>query len=156
MRLHVLRAFLFFFTATAGWSQAAPSAKPVIDADRAFNQATQHERLDGWMSAMADNVVLFGVTPPVLGKDAVRKFYESQFSNPDFSLTWEPVNGEIQPSGQVGYTSGRWTMRLKNAKGVAIERHGSYLTVWGKQKDGTWKVIADGGSPDPSTSPKTP
>jgi ketosteroid isomerase-like protein len=27
-------------------------------------------------------------------------------------------------------------------------RHGSYLTVWKKQSDGSWKVIADGGAPD--------
>src|SRR5512138_2682161 len=95
----------------------AQSAQPVMDADRAFNKATQEQRLEGWMSYMAENVVLFAVNPPVVGKDAVRKFYEPQFTNPDFTLQWEPKNGEIQPSGQVGYTSGRWTMRMKNAKG---------------------------------------
>ena len=146
MLLRLLLALLL--VVTAGWGQVSVSPKPVLDADRAFNQATQRDRLDGWMSAMAPNVVLFGITPPVVGKDAVRKFYESPFSNPDFSLTWEPATGEIQPSGVVGYTSGRWTMRTKNTKGVPIERHGSYLTVWSKQTDGTWKVIADGGSPD--------
>lgn len=129
-------------------AQSAPSEKPIIDADRAFNEATQAQRLEGWMSYMAENIVLFGQNPPVVGKDAVRKFYEPQFSNTDFSLTWEPSHGEMQPSGRVGYTTGRWTMKMKTPDGKPVEMHGTYLTVWGKQKDGSWKVIADGGSPD--------
>ena len=137
-------------------AQSTPSAQPVLDADRAFNKATQEQRLEGWMSFMADNVVLFNLDPPVVGKDAVRKFYEPNFANPDFGLTWEPKTGEIQPSGRVGYTSGRYTLRMKTPKGETVERHGSYLTVWGRQKDGSWRVIADGGSPDPVAAPTQP
>ena len=101
------------------------------------------------MSFIAENVVLFGQNPPVVGKDAVRKFYEPQFSNASFSLTWDPTRGGIQPSGTVGYTTGRWTMKITGRDAKPVERHGTYLTVWGKQADGSWKVIADGGSPDP-------
>ena len=127
-----------------------------MEADRAFDKATQENRLEGWMSFMADNVVLFAVNPPIVGKEAVRKFYEPVFANASTTLTWEPKTGEVQPSGKVGYTSGRWTMHGKNPKGEAVERHGSYLTVWEKQKDGSWKVIADGGSPDPAPAPAKP
>ena len=131
-------------------AQSAPSPQPVMDADRAFNKATQEKRIEGWMSFMADNVVLFGVTPPVVGKDAVRAFHENTFKDPNTTLTWEPTHGEIYAAGTVGYTTGRWTMRGKTAKGDTIERHGNYLTVWEKQKDGSWKVTADGGAPDPA------
>ena len=124
-----------------------------MNADRAFNKATQEKRLEGWMSFMADNVVLFGTDPVIVGKDAVRKFFEPQYSNPDYHLDWEPTRGEVYPAGTVGYTTGRWTRRFKNAQGELVERHGNYLTVWGKQKDGSWKVIADGGSPDPAPAP---
>ena len=30
-----------------------------------------------------------------------------------------------------------------------VERTGRYLTVWKKQKDGSWKVVWDGGAADP-------
>ena len=147
MRIRVL--ITVWFLAAACFGQESPSGNPVVEADRAFNRATQQNRLEGWMSYMADNVVLFGQNPPVVGRDAVRKFYEPQFANEDFTLTWEPKSSELQPSGKVGYTSGRWTMQMKTPDGKLLEVHGSYLTVWGKQKDGSWKVIADGGSPDP-------
>lgn len=146
----ILRIFAILLLSTSSLAQSTPSAQPLLDADRAFNKATQEKRLEGWMSFMADNVVLFNLDSPVVGKEAVRKFHEPTLSNPNFTLTWEPTTGEIQPSGTVGYTSGRYTLKAKNAKGETIERHGSYLTVWGKQKDGSWKVIADGGSPDPA------
>src|SRR4051812_11859894 len=140
---------VLLLVSAACFAQAPASEQAVMDADRAFNKATQEKRLEGWMSYMADNVVLFNIDPPVVGKDAVRKFYEPNFSNPNFTLTWEPTRGEMQASGKVGYTSGRWTVRIKGADGKEISRVGSYLTVWGLQKDGSWKVIADGGSPDP-------
>jgi ketosteroid isomerase-like protein len=145
----IRRLVVILLLATACLAQS-PSAQPVMDADRAFNQATQADRLEGWMSFMADNVVLFGVTPPVVGKDAVRKFYEPNFGNANFTLQWEPNRGEIYPAGKVGYTTGRWTLRNKTPKGEAVEIRGNYLTVWEKQKDGSWKVIADGGSADPA------
>ena len=154
MRVMIRRILPLLLFAIACLAQSATSAQPVMDADRAFNKATQQDRLEGWMSYMADNVVLFNLDPPVVGKDAVRKFYEPVFGNPDSSLTWEPTTGEIQPSGKVGYTSGRYTLKMKSPKGEVVERHGSYLTIWGKQKDGSWKVIADGGSPDPAPQKK--
>jgi ketosteroid isomerase-like protein len=152
----IARIVAVVLLAVSGFAQSTPSAQPVMDADRAFNQVTQEKRLEGWMSFMADSVVLFGVNPPVVGKDAVRKFYDGVFADANTTLTWEPKSGEVQPSGRVGYTSGRWTIRGKSPKGEAVERHGSYLTVWEKQKDGTWKVIADGGSPDPAPATAKP
>jgi ketosteroid isomerase-like protein len=120
----------------------------LLKADRDFNQATAERRLEGWMSYFASSAVLFGVEPPVVGQEAIRKFYEHIFANPDFQLSWEPARGEMFASGDTGYTTGRYEMRAKNAKGEAVVRHGHYLTVWKKQTDGSWKVVADGGAPD--------
>ncbi len=113
----IARMLTVLLLACGCFAQSAPSAQPVLDADRAFNKATQEQRLEGWMSFMADNVVLFNLDAPVVGRDAVRKFYEPNFANPDFGLTWEPKTAEMQPSGKVGYTSGRYTLKLKSAKG---------------------------------------
>ncbi len=44
-----------------------------------------------------------------------------------------------------------WTYHGKNEKGEKVTLQGDYLTVWQKQADGSWKVIYDGGTPDPAT-----
>ena len=124
-----------------------PGEQLLLDADRSFYRETAKRRLDGWMDYMADDAVLFSAKP-VVGKDAIRAFYEPAFADPDFSLSWQLTRAEMFPSGDTGYSTGRYELHAKDAKGDKVVRHGSYLTVWKKQQDGSWKVVADGGAPD--------
>ena len=146
-------AFLLLL-ATLAAAQTTPKPQPkdeqpLLAADRAFNADTAKRRLDGWMAAFADDAVLFAAKPPIVGKDGIRASYQPNFADPDFSLSWQPTRAEMFPSGDMGYTIGRYELHAKDAKGNKFVRHGSYLTVWRKQSDGSWKVIADGGSADP-------
>jgi ketosteroid isomerase-like protein len=150
--MKILAIVILLFATAAGAQTPKPPAnseQPLFAADRAFNADTAKRRLDGWMAAFADNAVLFAAKPPVVGKDAIRAFYQPNFADPDFSLSWQPTRAEMFPSGDMGYTTGRYELHAKDAKGNKVVRHGSYLTVWRKQPDGSWKVIADGGAADP-------
>jgi ketosteroid isomerase-like protein len=129
--------------------QAPATELTLLEADRDFNKATQEKGLEGWMQFMADDVILLR-GKPVFGKDAVRSTLKSDWDEPGYSLSWEPKRGEMFKSGRMGNTSGRWTYRGKNEKGEKITLQGDYLTVWQKQADGSWKVIYDGGTPDPA------
>jgi ketosteroid isomerase-like protein len=48
--------------------------------------------------------------------------------------------------GDVGYTTGRSVLRERDRDGKIVERHSEYLTVWRRQRDGSWKVVFDTGS----------
>lgn len=129
----------------------SPAGKPedvLLQADRDFNTATSQKRLDGWMQFMADDAVL-GHEKPVIGKAAIRTAMQDVFANPASTLTWAPEKAELFKAGGLGYTSGRWQSLRVTEKGEKRTAHGSYLTVWKKQPDGSWKVIYDTGSPDP-------
>ena len=153
--LLALLALTLFATAQTS-SKPQPKAKApakvsgqqlLLKADRAFARETAVKRLEGWMAYMADDAVLFS-DKPVVGADAIRAFYQPAFSDPAFRLSWQPTRAEMFRSGDTGYTTGRYELHAKDGKGNQVVRHGSYLTVWKKQSDGTWKVIADGGAPD--------
>ncbi len=60
------------------------------------------------------------------------------------------LHGEVIGASDLGYTVGNSVFRAKNAAGVLTERHGSYLTVWRKQRDGRWQVVFDTGSTLPA------
>jgi ketosteroid isomerase-like protein len=120
----------------------------LLQADRDFNKATAEKKLEGWMQFMADDVVILR-GKPVFGKDAVRDALKEDWDDPTYSLTWEPKHAELFKSGKMGYTTGRCTYHGKNPKGEKAKLDGDYLTVWQKQVDGSWKVIYDGGTPDP-------
>jgi ketosteroid isomerase-like protein len=63
-------------------------------------------------------------------------------------LTWTPTEADAAASGELGYTWGRWEYRDKTQDGKPVDIKGTYVTIWKRQADGTWKVVLDGGNPD--------
>lgn len=58
-------------------------------------------------------------------------------------LVWWPLWAGIARSGDLGFTTGPYTL--------ADEGRGYYFTVWVKQADGSWKWVFDGGPPSDIT-----
>ncbi len=54
-------------------------------------------------------------------------------------LKWYPVLADGAQSGELGYTTGPWTL-LQNDRPQSA---GEYVTVWRKQPDGKWKFVID-------------
>jgi uncharacterized protein (TIGR02246 family) len=108
-----------------------------------------------WASYFAENGSMVGQTgAPVVGPEAIRARMEPVFANPDFSLRWQPTRAEILIPGHVGYTTGRYERRAKNKEGKVEVEHGTYVSVWRKQADGSWKIILDTGNADPAEAAK--
>ena len=120
----------------------------LMQADRDFAKATATKRLDGWMAFMAPNAVLLRAEP-LVGLEQISAGMAKDFNAPDFQLTWEPIKAEFVGNGPVGYTIGRYEAKYKSDDGKLRTSHGNYMTTWQKQHDGSWKVVADIGSPDP-------
>ncbi len=65
------------------------------------------------------------------------------------SLVWHPVDGEMAKSGDLGFTVGNAVFNGERDDGALIVRYSKYLTVWKRQRDGTWRYVVDGGSARP-------
>jgi ketosteroid isomerase-like protein len=65
------------------------------------------------------------------------------------SLSWTPVRGDMAASGDLGYTYGNYIFKSKNKEGKIVSSYGKYMSVWKKQKDGSWKVAVDMGNSSP-------
>jgi ketosteroid isomerase-like protein len=83
---------------------------------------------------------LFPNTPIVIGKKAIAKAIQDDFSSGD--LTWRPNAVGVARSGDLGYTSGLYELRLKSTAG-GVADNGKYLTIWKKEPDGSWRVLFD-------------
>ena len=126
------------------------TAASLKQADLAFCRAVQDRGLEGWMSYFADDAVIGPADPPVRGKDAIRAFYSKVFARQNLDFQWIATTEEIFPAGDLGYTSGRARMSFVES-GQRKERTSRYVTVWQKQHDNSWKVIADFGSGGPAS-----
>ncbi len=138
----------------ASWALGAPEPtgerEQLLAADRAFDQATAEKGIEGWVAFFAPNgSMLPGDDPPVSGPDAIRQFMGPTLAQPGVSLRWQPTRAEVLIPGVLGMTVGRFERRWEDAEGKPQQRNGTYVTVWKKQPDGSWKVVFDTGAPDP-------
>jgi ketosteroid isomerase-like protein len=61
-------------------------------------------------------------------------------------LAWWPVAAAIAESGDLGCTVGEATI-------ASLNQYSKYLTIWRRQRDGSWKFVADGGNARPAPAP---
>jgi ketosteroid isomerase-like protein len=93
-------------------------------------------------------------SPIVTGKAAMAKAIASDFALGD--LAWHVNKAVVARSGELGYTSGAYEQKVRDASGKIILDKGKYLTVWKKQKDGSWRVLMDMFNSDlPPSAPST-
>ncbi len=144
----VPRILLCVFALTVLSFAADRDPQVLIQAERAFAKATAERGVDGWMEFMAPNAVELS-TEPLVGLDQIRAGMTKLFKLPGFKITWEPTKAEFLGQGDVGYAVGRYEVRSTGDDGKPQVEKGTYLTTWQKQKDGSWKVVSDIGSPDP-------
>jgi ketosteroid isomerase-like protein len=137
---------VFVLGATSFGADRDPNV--LMHAELAFAKATAERGVDGWMEFMAPNAVELSAEP-LVGLDQIRAGMTKQFKLPGFKITWEPTKAEFLGQGNVGYAVGRYEVRFTGDDGKPQVKRGSYLTTWQMQKDGSWKVVSDIGSPDP-------
>jgi len=121
---------------------AAAPATALEDADRAFAAASKARGADAWAETVAEHGVLYRRQGLVAGPAAVRETMAKPLA--EATVLWEPVASGINPAGTLGFTVGRarWMGRGNEPVGA-----GSYVTIWQRQPDGTWKWVFDAGRP---------
>lgn len=131
---------LFFALALGACASApsaeAPSAAPVIAAERAF-AADAAQR--GWAAAFRRYAAADAIT---LSPDPVNAHEQLATVEGDgeTTLDWRPAYAGVARSGDFGFTTGPFQFRGR--EGIV----GHYFTVWKRQPNGDWKWIFDAGT----------
>jgi ketosteroid isomerase-like protein/quercetin dioxygenase-like cupin family protein len=86
--------------------------------------------------------------PVVKGQPAIREVLKQLAATPGFDLKVTTSNTEVGAAGDVGYTTGMYTL----ATAAGVEK-GKSVTVWRKQSDGNWRVVEDIFNADTAPSP---
>jgi uncharacterized protein (TIGR02246 family) len=128
--------------------------------DLQWNRDFAAQDADKLASHYADDAVLMvpGM-PAVSGKDAIHTALKQMASDPALSLKFQASRVDVAKSGDLAYTQGSYTMTVTDPQTKQIiNDHGSYVTTYRKQPDGTWKAVADIATsevPPPSSAPST-
>jgi ketosteroid isomerase-like protein len=116
----------------------------LLQTDREFSSKSVKEGMfKAFLSYVADDgVILRNNSYPSKGKSSLIEYFEGK-SDTSFILSWEPSFEKISESGDLGYTYGIYTNTIKSTGNVT---RGTYVSIWNKQADGSWKFLLDTGT----------
>lgn len=127
-------------------SERAPDLEK---ADLAFAADVQARGTDAWVEVFDAEGAMESEGTRVAGAEAIRAAMEPLLSDRSRRLQWAPLWSGLSPAGDVGFTTGAWALRAHDAGAWSTRATGSYVTLWRRQPDGSWKVLFDAGEDDP-------
>lgn len=119
------------------YAQNEIAVKELVQAEWNFiNLAKETNTRDAFLAQFTDETIVFGEGPVI-----AKRVYENQQPNNGW-LKWEPVFSDVARSGDFGFNTGPWEFRINRADEKAVT-YGDFISFWGKQADGTWKLLID-------------
>lgn len=115
----------------------------MVAAEISFSKLSQEKGNRNALMQFIDSngVLLRPNSYPLIGGNAID--FISQVNDSSYSMHWQAIGAGVAASGELGYTYGVYTVLLKN-KDTLIR--GTYVNIWKKQPDGTWKLALDSGN----------
>lgn len=131
----------------------ADTIRQAIRADEAkWNAQYKSRDTEGLNGHYADDA--FFVAPGVTadGSTEIRKVYADASTDPAFAVSFASDKIDVAGSGDLAYARGKFTSKYTDRKtGKVMSEAGSYITVYKKQDDGTWKAVEDFAAADPDS-----
>ena len=93
-----------------------------------------------------DAVIATAGRPAAKDGRAVSKAIRDDIADPNFKMSLSNEKTEVAGSGDLAYRRGSFKITFTNPQTKQAENaDGTYLTVFRKQADGSWKVVEDFG-----------
>jgi uncharacterized protein (TIGR02246 family) len=109
--------------------------------------------IDKLVSFFTDNAVNIPPNEPALiGKEAIRDWFQQYFDQ--FTMEEDGTVVDVQVSGDLAFTRGTFTsIQTPKTVGESLKSNGSWVTIYRKQSDGTWRCICNIWSDESLVSP---
>lgn len=90
--------------------------------------------------------------PIIVGKQAIREWFEARIATPGYTATFAPTKIAVSSAGDMAYELGTFAASAQAADGRTVKSIGKHLVTWEK-RDGRWRVTAEAISTDSPPSP---
>jgi ketosteroid isomerase-like protein len=138
-KLYTLFLLFFSISTFAQDPKQKENLHKLIETEKAFAQASIDKGTkNAFLEFLNKESIIFDKSMSVNGLE--------YWQNIDFKgvTTWQPVQAEIAGSSDLGYTVGNFQFH-NNTADEKPTAFGSFITLWKKQADNTWKVAVDMG-----------
>jgi uncharacterized protein (TIGR02246 family) len=145
--------------ADGGKAADPDSVKKAISADEAkWNKDVKAKDTEGLAGHYADDAFFVPPgAPPADGMTQIRQFYARALTDPAIDVTIANDKVDVGSAGDLAYSRGHFTEKYTDSKtGKVMTSTGTYLAVYKKQDDGSWKIVADYAATDPDSVKPVP
>ena len=127
-----------------GADSASDSKRALRAADSALQKAVADKNLEDIVAFYAEGAVLLPTAEPiVVGKSAIRDEWQHILEIPDFQNKAALTKIEVASGGDMAYSLGTYAATMLGEDGKIATEPGKWLSVWKRQADGTWLIVAD-------------
>ncbi len=134
---------LFFFLgcdekAVESIKQEVPELDDISTIDSLFSDMSEKQGMKAaFLHYMEDDgVIIRPNSNPIAGADAVA--FLSDLNDSDFKMSWKAEKTEAGAANDLAYAFGRYNITSTR---VDSTLSGSYVHVWRKLQDGSWKIV---------------
>src|SRR3954447_5301366 len=144
--MKIFFAFLLSLCPVLAFAQeptAEQALNTVVESEGKFAQMAQEQNTRAaFLEFLAPDAIVFH-PGPVNGQELWKKRPENYIS-----LSWKPLFAAIARSADLAYTTGpaEWREKKEDEKPYG---YAQFVSIWKKQKDGSWKVALDVGNEVP-------
>ena len=138
----------------------APSAKPDATAETAAIEKLEQAQIAaitardqaGATSPYADDAVFISERGEASrGKDAIAEGFKAFLADPTMKIDYKPGAKIFSDGGDMAYSTAEYTESYTDpASKKLVTMKGTNLSVWKKQADGSWKLVADSNPAGPT------
>lgn len=121
----------------------ASAEESVRAADVALDRAVATRDASAFAALLEEDALFAGGRRISRGRAAVLEAWSPFFSEAGPRLRWAPVRAGVAASGDLAFTTGRWTLEAREEDRSAERTAGEYATVWRRGADGAWRVLLD-------------
>lgn len=149
----ILSILIALVACLAACEQQQPQAPPetraadeasLRDVDLQWAKTADAMTADQFVAFFADDATLLPPNVPAMtSKEAIQRWMSELMASPGYALSWQPTKVGVSEGGDLGFTMGVYQLKLTGPNGKPVADHGKYLTVWRRQPDHSWRVVAD-------------
>lgn len=137
----------------------ADSIKQAIKADEVkWNQQFKSKDTEALVDHYTDDAFFYATgEAPAEGSTAIRQIYANASTDPAFEVHFASDKIGVAGSGDLAYSRGKFDEKYTDKKtGKVMTGSGSFITVYKKQGDGSWKAVEDFAAMDPDSVKPVP
>ena len=116
----------------------------LMQISREWSKSAGTDSIEKTLSYWADDAVVFSPGEALLkGKDQIRAMIGEMSKIPGFKISWEPQSVSVSQSGDMAYMIEQNQITMNDSTGNPKTEINKGVTVWRKEKDGSWKNVVD-------------